>query len=295
MILSGKELSARIKEEIKGKCSAFEQKTGRKPGLAVVLVGNNPASVTYVSGKRKACEEVGIEHFDCFFPDTVKQEELIECVNTLNANCNVDGILVQLPLPSHIDEATVVNAIKPEKDVDGFTPSNTGKLLLGEKGFVACTPKGITRLLDYYRISTQGKNVCIVGRSNIVGKPMAAILVQRDRNATVTVCNSFTPDLASYIRKADIVISAAGRVNLITSDMVKEGAVVIDVGMNRVPDSSKKSGYCLRGDVDFENVASKAYAITPVPGGVGPMTITMLMENTLIAACAAVNTEVSSL
>ena len=285
LILSGKELSEKIKTQTASKCSLFEKKFSRKPCLAVVLVGDNPASQTYVKSKKKACEELGIAHLDVEFKSDITQNQLLDCVNELNENPMVDGILVQMPLPSHIDELAVTQAINPDKDVDGFHPQNIGKLLLGQKSLVACTPKGILRILDHYNISTSGKDVCIVGRSNIVGKPMAALLMQKDRNATVTVCHSKTADLASYVRRADIVIAAVGHVNAITEDMVKDGAVVIDVGINRVPDDSKKSGFALKGDVDFDALCKKVSAITPVPGGVGPMTICMLMENTFLAAC----------
>ena len=285
LILSGKELSEKIKTRTASKCSLFEKKFSRKPCLAVVLVGDNPASQTYVRSKKKACEELGIAHLDVEFKSDITQNQLLDCVNELNENPMVDGILVQMPLPSHIDELAVTQAINPDKDVDGFHPQNLGKLLLGQKSLVACTPKGILRILDHYNISTSGKDVCFVGRSNIVGKPMAALLMQKDRNATVTVCHSKTADLASYVRRADIVIAAVGHVNAITEDMVKDGVVVIDVGINRVPDESKKSGFALKGDVDFDALCKKVSAITPVPGGVGPMTICMLMENTFLAAC----------
>ncbi len=285
MILSGKELSQIVNEQTSRMCSAFVKRFSRKPCLAVVLVGDNPASQTYVKGKKKACDTIGIEHLDYNFDNSLTEKELLNTVYELNANDNVDGILVQLPLPPQIDEVKIINAIDPIKDVDGFHPVNIGKLLLGQKSHVACTPKGILRLLDHYHILTDRKDVCILGRSNIVGKPMAALLMQKDRNATVTICHSLTPDIVPYVKRADILISAVGHTNVVTADMVKEGAVVIDVGMNRVPDASKKSGYALKGDVDFEAVAPKTSAITPVPGGVGPMTIAMLMENTVMAAC----------
>ena len=285
LILSGKDLSEKIKAETASKCSLFEKKFSRKPCLAVVLVGDNPASQTYVKSKKKACEELGIAHLDIEFSSDITQNQLLDCVWDLNENPMVDGILVQMPLPKHIDELAVTEAICPDKDVDGFHPQNIGKLLLGQRSLVACTPKGILKILDNYKIDTSGKDVCIVGRSNIVGKPMAALLMQRDRNATVTVCHSKTVDLASYVKRADIVIAAVGSVNAITADMVKDGAVVIDVGINRIADETKKSGFALKGDVDFENVSKKVSAITPVPGGVGPMTICMLMENTFLAAC----------
>ncbi len=283
--LSGKELSEKVKAQTALKCREFESRFSRKPCLAVVLVGDNPASQTYVRSKKKACEELGIEHLDILLTDNIKQDQLLTCIEQLNANPKVDGILVQMPLPKQIDELAITEAILPEKDVDGFHPQNIGKLLLGQRGLVACTPKGILRILDEYNIQTEGKDVCVIGRSNIVGKPMAALLMQKGRDATVTICHSRTPDVASYTRRADIVIAAVGKVNALTADMVKDGAVVIDVGINRVPDMTKKSGFSLKGDVDYENVSKKVSAITPVPGGVGPMTIAMLMENTFLAAC----------
>ena len=285
MILSGKELSEIVREKTALRCAAFEKRFGRKPCLAVVLVGDNAASQTYVKSKRKSCEELGFAHVDITFESSISQDELLICVETLNNDPAVDGILIQMPLPSHIDELAITEAVRPDKDVDGFHPQNIGKLLLGQRSLVACTPRGIMRIIDHYGIETAGKKVCIMGRSNIVGKPMAALMMQKGRDATVTVCHSRTSDVATYTREADIVIVAVGHVNALTSDMVKEGAVVIDVGINRVPDSSKKSGFALKGDVDYESVSQKASAITPVPGGVGPMTIAMLMENTILAAC----------
>ena len=285
MILSGKELSEIVREKTALRCAAFEKRFGRKPCLAVVLVGDNAASQTYVKSKRKSCEELGFAHVDITFESSISQDELLICIETLNNDPAVDGILIQMPLPSHIDELAITEAVRPDKDVDGFHPQNIGKLLLGQRSLVACTPRGIMRIIDHYGIETAGKKVCIMGRSNIVGKPMAALMMQKGRDATVTVCHSKTPDVATYTREADIVIVAVGHVNALTSDMVKEGAVVIDVGINRVPDSSKKSGFALKGDVDYESVSQKASAITPVPGGVGPMTIAMLMENTILAAC----------
>lgn len=287
MILSGREVASAVKKDLALKAEEFLQKMGRKPLLAVVLAGNNPASLTYVAGKQKACDEVGIAHRDIFLDAGVSRKDLLDTVLELNRDSEVDGILVQLPLPRHEDEQAVINAIDPSKDVDGFTPANVGKLLLGQIGpddLVACTPKGILRLLDWYGIETDSKNICILGRSNIVGKPMAALLLQKDRNATVTVCHSLTEDIVSHVRNADIIISAVGKPGTVTPDMIKQGCVIIDVGMNRIADSTKKSGFRLAGDVDFDACLSKAGAITPVPGGVGPMTIAMLMENTLIAA-----------
>ena len=285
VVLSGKELSSIVKTQVAAGTSAFEKRFSRRPCLAVVLVGENPASLTYVRNKHKGCQEVGFDFRDRNFPADISQETLLECVAELNADPTVDGILVQMPLPKHLDELAVTDAILPEKDVDGFHPVNIGRLLLGQRSMIACTPKGILKILDYYNIETAGRNVCIMGRSNIVGKPMAALLMQRDRNSTVTVVHTKTIDVASYTRKADIIIAAVGKVNALTADMVKDGAVVIDVGINRVPDASKKSGFALKGDVDYDGLVSKVGAITPVPGGVGPMTIAMLMENTLTAAC----------
>lgn len=285
MVLSGKELGEIVKAQTAERCAAFSRRFSRKPCLAVVLVGDNPASQTYVRSKKKACEDLGIDHVDVAFDASISQTQLLDCVKDLNENPEVDGILVQMPLPDHIDELAVTEAILPQKDVDGFHPQNIGKLMLGQKSLVACTPSGILRILDHYGIRTAGKKVCIMGRSNIVGKPMAALLMQKGRDATVTVCHSRTSDVASITRDSDIIIVAVGHVNALTADMVKEGAVVIDVGINRVPDSSKKTGFALKGDVDYDAVSPKASAITPVPGGVGPMTIAMLMENTLIAAC----------
>ena len=285
VVLSGKNLSEKINSQTASKCAEFEKKFGRMPSLVVILVGDDPASQTYVRNKRKTCEKLGIKHFDITLPSSTSQEELIDCISSLNLDDRVDGILVQMPLPKHIDENAVTQAILPEKDVDGFHPQNIGKLLLGQTGLIACTPKGILRILDEYNIETSGKNICVIGRSNIVGKPVAALLMQKGRDATVTVCHSRTPNLSEICKMADIVIAAVGRVDTVTADMVKEGAVVIDVGINRIPDDSKKSGFSLKGDVDYENVQKKVSAITPVPGGVGPMTIAMLMENTFLAAC----------
>lgn len=295
MILSGNEVALSIKTKVKEDCIKFANRFGRFPSLAVVLVGDNPASITYVKGKKKTCEELGIKHIDYTFDKDMSQEQLLTLVQQLNEDDAIDGILVQLPLPNQIDDMTVVNAINPAKDVDGFTPYNIGRLLLGEKSLVACTPKGILEILDYYKIDTSSKDVCILGRSNIVGKPLAALLMQKDRNATVTICHSLTPDIVPYVKRADILISAVGHTNVVTKDMVKDGAVIIDVGMNRIPDASKKNGYALKGDVDFANVVDKVSAITPVPGGVGPMTIAMLMDNTVQAACNLKGIERSSL
>ena len=285
VVLSGKELSSSVKQQVASSAVRFEKRFSRRPCLAVVLVGEDPASQTYVRNKRKACDEVGILHLDFTFTAEITQEQLMMCISELNANPLVDGILVQLPLPAHINKLAVTEAISPQKDVDGFHPQNMGKLLLGRRCLLPCTPKGIMRLLDYYDIDVRGKNVCVMGRSNIVGKPLSALLMQEGRDATVTVCNSKTADDSIFTRSADIVISAVGNPGTLKADMVSEGVVVIDVGINRVLDSSRKSGYSLKGDADYDDLCKVASAITPVPGGVGPMTIAMLMENTLIAAC----------
>jgi methylenetetrahydrofolate dehydrogenase (NADP+)/methenyltetrahydrofolate cyclohydrolase len=250
----------------------------------VVLVGDDPASATYVASKGKACEAMGFDHRDYRLTVETTESELLSLVQKLNDDPLVDGILVQLPLPSHLDEKSIIHAIRPDKDVDGLHPVNVGRLMLGDPSFVACTPAGVMRILDYYKIETKGKEVVVVGRSNIVGKPMAALMIQKGRDATVTICHSRTEDLVSHTKKADILIAAIGKPHAITKEMVKNGAVVIDVGINRVVDTSKKRGYRLVGDVDYEGVSTICSAITPVPGGVGVMTIAMLMENTLLAA-----------
>jgi methylenetetrahydrofolate dehydrogenase (NADP+)/methenyltetrahydrofolate cyclohydrolase len=285
-VISGNAVAEEIRAEVKEKVKDFQSRKGVMPGLAVVLVGENPASVSYVTGKGKACEEVGIfEHTFRLLADT-SEADLLNLINDLNFDPKFHGILVQLPLPKHIDENKVLLAIKPEKDVDGFHPVNVGKLLIGEPNFMPCTPHGIQQLLVRSGYDPAGKHVVVCGRSNIVGKPVAAILVQKRKgaNAVVTICHTGAKDLAYYTRQADILIAAAGVPNMIKADMVKDGVVVIDVGVNRVEDATKKSGFRLVGDVDFEAVKEKAEAITPVPGGVGPMTITMLLVNTLRAA-----------
>lgn len=254
------------------------------PALAVVLVGDHPASASYVRGKKRAASEVGIQSTVHRRDASISQHELLDLIRTLNADDAVDGILVQLPLPDHIDQYAVIETIDPAKDVDGFHPQNLGRLLIGTPQFVPATPAGIMVLLERALDDLAGARAVVVGRSNIVGKPLAALLMQRDANATVTVCHSRTRDLAAHTKAADIVIAAAGRPNLITADMVSDGVTVIDVGINRVDDDSRERGYRLVGDVDYDAVAPKAHAITPVPGGVGPMTIAMLLRNTLQAA-----------
>lgn len=282
-IIDGKSIAQSIREEIKIKTEALKTK-GITPCLAVILVGSNPASVSYVTGKQKALAEVGMNDRSVRLPESTTEQELISLIQELNADKSVHGILVQLPLPQHIDEEKIILAIDPAKDVDGFHPVNVGNLVIGKKTFLPCTPHGIIVLLKRMNIETDGKSAVVIGRSNIVGKPAALLLARKDLNATVTICHSGTKNIADITRRADILIAAAGRANIVTADMVKAGAAVIDVGVNRIPDASKKSGFRLAGDVDFENVKEKAAFITPVPGGVGPMTIAMLMANTLEAA-----------
>ncbi|MDD4060571.1 MAG: bifunctional methylenetetrahydrofolate dehydrogenase/methenyltetrahydrofolate cyclohydrolase FolD [Kiritimatiellae bacterium] len=283
MIIDGLEISAAIRAECAA-AAAHLAAVGTPPGLAVILVGENPASVSYVTAKERACKETGIRSFALRLPADVPQSRLLAEIRRLNGDRAVHGILVQLPLPKHIDESEVIRAIAPEKDVDGFHPVSLGKLLLGEDTFVSCTPAGILEMLKRSGVETAGRHVVVVGRSNIVGKPVANLLLQKRANATVTVCHTGTPDLGRFTRQADILVVAAGRPGTVTADMVKPGAVVIDVGVNRVPDASKKSGFRLVGDVDFDGVAAVASRITPVPGGVGPMTIAMLLSNTVKSA-----------
>ena len=284
-IINGLAISQRIREEL-GKQVEGLKRQGVAPGLAFVLVGDNPASVSYVRSKNQGCEEIGVSSHTFQLPLETTQAEVIELVQRLNADPTWHGILVQLPLPAHIEEHAVVNAIDVAKDVDGIHPANLGRLLRGEPTFKPCTPAGIQQLLLRSGHHAEGKHVVICGRSNIVGKPLAAILMQKapGADATVTVCHTRTRDLAAMTRQADILVAAMGRPRVITADMVKEGAVVIDVGNNRIADPSRKSGFRLVGDVDFDAVVEKAKAITPVPGGVGPMTVTMVLYNTVLAA-----------
>lgn len=279
-IIDGKKIAAAARLDIAERGRAFLEKTGVRPGLAVVIVGEDPASKVYVRNKKKGCEEAGFYSEVHEMPADTTQAELLAKIEELKANENIHGILVQLPLPKHLDEKAVIDAIPPEKDVDAFHPVNTGKIMIGDYNFLPCTPAGVMKMLEYEQIDVTGKECVVVGRSNIVGKPMAMLLLHA--NGTVTVCHSRTKDLAEVTRRADILVVAIGKANFITADMVKEGAVVIDVGMNRNAEGK------LCGDVDFENVKEKASAITPVPGGVGVMTITMLLENTLRAAELAV-------
>lgn len=284
-IIDGKQTAAEMRVEIKAEVAKLKE-DGIVPGLGVILVGADPASQSYVTAKERACEEAGIYSDDNRLAADATQEELMAVVEKMNADPKINGILVQLPLPKHLDESAVLLAINPDKDVDGFHPMNIGKMVAGEKAFLPCTPHGIIQLLQRSNVKIEGAEVVIVGRSNIVGKPIANMLIQKSDtgNATVTVCHTRTKDLAAHTKRADIVIAATGWPNTITADMVKDGVVVIDVGVNRVEDATKKRGYRLVGDVDFEAVKEKASLITPVPGGVGPMTITMLLYNTVESA-----------
>ena len=274
-IIDGKEVAASVRESIKKEVEVLE-KDGKKTGLAVIIVGNNPASRVYVNNKKKGCAEVGMESFEYALPEETTTDELLELVEKLNNDTAVDGILCQLPLPSQIDEKKVLNAIAPNKDVDAFHPVNTGHIMIGDHSFLPCTPAGIMEMLKYYNISVEGKECVVIGRSNIVGKPMAMLLL--GQNGTVTICHSRTKNLKEVTRRADILVAAVGKAYFVTEDMVKDGAVVIDVGMNRNAEGK------LCGDVDFDKVKDKCSFITPVPGGVGPMTITMLLKNTLTAS-----------
>lgn len=291
-IIDGKQVAADMRAELKTEVAKLKEQ-GVVPGLAVVLVGEDPASKSYVTAKEKACEEIGIYSDDNRLPADTTEEQLLKLVNKLNKDKKINGILVQLPLPKHINESKVLLAIDPDKDVDGFHPMNVGKMVVGEKAFLPCTPHGVIQMLLRSNVKLDGAEVVVVGRSNIVGKPVANMLIQKAKtgNATVTVCHTRTKNLAEHVKRADIIIAAAGRPKTITADMVKDGAVVIDVGVNRIEDSTKKFGFRLVGDVDFEAVKEKASLITPVPGGVGPMTITMLLYNTVESAKRAAGIE----
>lgn len=274
-VIDGKAISAKVKSEVKQETEALKAK-GISIGLAVVIVGDNPASRVYVNNKKKACAEVGFESFEYALPEETTQEELLALVDKLNKDDTVNGILVQLPLPKQIDEKAVINAILPEKDVDAFHPVNVGNIMIGDFAFLPCTPAGVMELIASTGVEISGKECVVIGRSNIVGKPMAMLLLHK--NGTVTICHSKTKNLAEVCSRADILVAAVGRANFVTPDMVKEGAVVIDVGMNRLENGK------LCGDVDYAACFEKAGYITPVPGGVGPMTIAMLMKNTLTSA-----------
>ncbi len=284
IIINGKEVAEKIREGLRAEVAELTAQ-GRQPGLAVVLVGEDPASQVYVGSKVKACAELGIYSQKWALPAETTQEELVELIHKLNADPRIHGILVQSPPPPHIDEEAVILNIDPAKDVDGFHPINVAKLVLEDpEGFVPCTPMGCMELLKAYGIATAGKHAVVIGRSMIVGKPMANLLVSKAANATVTIAHSRTNDLPGLCRTADIIVAAVGRPEMVTADYVKPGAVVLDVGINRIPDETRPRGYRIVGDVDFESVKDKCSAITPVPGGVGPMTIAMLMANT-VKAC----------
>ncbi len=275
-IIDGKLVSKKVREDLTSEIKKFETEYAKKPGLAVIVVGDDPASAVYVRNKHKACLEVGITSYQIEYPADTSEEVLLAKIDELNGDPAVNGILVQLPLPKHINEDNVINRISPLKDVDAFHPENVGKIMIGKYEFLPCTPAGIVELLKYYNVEVEGKRCVVIGRSNIVGKPMSLLLLER--NGTVTVCHSRTKNLPEITKEADIIVVAIGRANFLTADMVKPGAVVIDVGINRMPDGK------LCGDVDFAAVEKIASKITPVPGGVGPMTITMLLKNTLSAA-----------
>ena len=283
-IIDGKLLAANLRGEIAAGVAELKAKRGVVPGLAVILVGDNPASVSYVTAKEKACIEAGMLSREIRLSADTTEDELLSEIAGLNADPAIHGILVQLPLPKGFDEKKVINSISPDKDVDGFTPVNVGRMMIGEECFLPCTPHGIIKLIEFSGMDLKGKHAVVIGRSNIVGKPVAALLARRETNATVTLCHTGTPDIAEFTRQADVVVVAAGRPDTLTGDMLKPGAVVIDVGVNRIPDASRPKGFRLAGDADFDSCAAVASAITPVPGGVGPITITMLLWNTLESA-----------
>lgn len=285
-IIDGKKTAAEIKAEIKAEVNAMVERGERRPHLAAILVGHDGGSETYVANKVKACEECGFKSTLLRFEDDVTEETLLDTIDKLNNDEDVDGFIVQLPLPRHISEQKMIEAIDYRKDVDGFHPINAGRMAIGLPCFVSATPAGILDLLARYNVETSGKRCVVLGRSNIVGRPMAELMMQKryPGNTTVTVCHSATPDIPAITREADIIIAALGQPGFVTADMVKDGAVIVDVGTTRAPDATRKSGFRLRGDVDFDNVAEKCSFITPVPGGVGPMTIVSLMKNTLAAA-----------
>lgn len=283
VVIDGKQVAADVRAEVAKKVADLKTK-GITPCLAVILVGENPASVSYVTGKQKALAEVGMSDRSVKLPESSTEEELLKLIDQLNKDDSVHGILVQLPLPKHINEDKVIMAIDPSKDVDGFHPVSVGNLMIGRPGFLPCTPHGIIVMLQKAGIETSGKHAVVIGRSNIVGKPVSILLARKDVNCTVTMCHTGTKNMAEITRQADILVVASGHPHTLTKDMAKDGAVIIDVGVNRIPDSSKKSGFRLIGDCDFDDLKEKASFITPVPGGVGPMTIAMLMQNTLESA-----------
>jgi len=282
ILIDGKQTAKDIREELKTDIQKLKDEGKNVPGLVTILVGDDPASKIYVKSKGKACNEIGMRSKTEEIPSSISEKELLNIIESYNKNPDYHGILVQLPLPEHINEDKIIEAISPEKDVDGFHPVSVGKLVIGKDTFRSCTPAGIQELLIRYKIDTKGKHIIVLGRSNIVGKPIANIMLQKKEhaNSIVTVCHSAAPDVSYYTKQADILIAAIGVPEFVKADMVKEGVVVIDVGINRVGDSSKPKGYRLTGDVAFDEVAEKASYITPVPGGVGPMTIAMLLTNT---------------
>ena len=283
-LIDGKALAKRMREEIAADVAALKAERGVTPGLAVVLVGEDPASVSYVTAKERACAEAGMRSVEVRLPESVAEDKLVAEIARLNADPEIDGVLVQLPLPRGIDTKRVIEAISPEKDVDGFTPVNIGRMMIGDKCFLPCTPHGIVKLIEFAGMDLKGRHVVVIGRSNIVGRPLSVLLSMKGVDATVTLCHTATRDIAAFTRTADAVVVAAGRPGTLTGDMLRKGAVVIDVGVNRVRDATSARGYRLVGDADFESCSRVASAITPVPGGVGPMTITMLLWNTLAAA-----------
>jgi methylenetetrahydrofolate dehydrogenase (NADP+)/methenyltetrahydrofolate cyclohydrolase len=282
-IIDGKAIAQKVREDAAARTKALQGR-GILPCLSVILIGEDPASLSYVTAKEKALNEAGMRSLDIRLPAKTDEETLLSHIARLNRDKDVHGILVQLPLPPHIREDWVISSIDPKKDVDGFHPISVGNMVLGRSGFLPCTPNGVIHLLRELKIPTSGAHAVVIGRSNIVGMPLAILLSRRDVNATVTICHTGTKDLAAYTRQADILIAAAGKPGLVTGDMVKDGAVLIDVGVNRVSDPTAKKGYRLRGDIDFDSAAEKASFITPVPGGVGPMTIAMLLQNVVEAA-----------
>ena len=282
IIIDGKKIAQDIRNELKADIEKLKTSGKGVPGLVAILVGDNPASESYVKGKAKACEEIGMVAVTERHPSDIKEDVLLELIESYNNHKKFNGILVQLPLPKHIDENKVIEAISPQKDVDGFHPISVGNLVIGKPAFRSCTPAGIQELLIRYKIQTKGKHVVVLGRSNIVGKPIANIMLQKKEfaNSVVTICHSAAPDVSYYTKQADILVAAMGSPKFVKAEMVKDGVVVIDVGINRVEDSTASKGYRLVGDVDFDEVSKKASYITPVPGGVGPMTIAMLLKNT---------------
>jgi len=285
-ILDGKLVAQAVKDELKQKVDEVKKQGKKTPHLAAILIGSNGASETYVAAKVRTCEEIGFHSTLIRFEDNITEEALLEKIQELNEDADIDGILVQLPLPKQISEEKVINTIVPEKDVDGFHPSNIGKMVQGQPAYIPATPYGILLLLEYYKIETKGKHAVVIGRSNIVGRPMSILLSQNSAtgNCTVTLCHSHTKQLKEFCLQADIIVAALGKPEFLTADMVKDGAVVIDVGITRVEDKTKKKGYAIKGDVHFETVAPKCSYITPVPGGVGAMTIAALMKNTFLSA-----------